>query len=569
MSPLRKIRQLTSKRLRTLPARISFLVFTGTFLTTLVITWVTISTFHGFLEDRTHQKFPAILEATEERIEFWYSSLHFEMVNHANNARRLVNGSGESPWNALYSPGSTHTPAQFNEFLDYLLRGSSQYESLFLLDAEGHLLAWQGARVPLPPTLRRGIRTTEDFRLNQFEVGDQGQRHLASAVILDGDGQRMGSLHALLNRSALPGLLHSKHLGRSGRLFLMDAEGELIVGSPQAWVERQRAGDLRALQGSVASYLDSQGDRVLTSARPIRRFGWTLIAEQPYGEAFAPIFSLMWRVSALDLFIVLLFSCIAVRTARSISRPIQELAAGARQITEGKTDVVIIERSAHDEIALLTLAFNRMSKRLHTNRIELRQKQENIERTNGKLQLQNQQLQGMVEKLNQLSITDGLTQLYNHRYFQQQLRLEIARARRARQDLFIVLFDVDNFKGINDEWGHATGDLILQRVAEIMRSVTRENDLLARYGGEEFALVPAQTDLEGTLALAEKIRFSVAGEEFTVSETSLTEFTHVTLSVGVAPFTGDLKKSFNNADQALYRAKACGKDCVRLYGSDD
>jgi diguanylate cyclase (GGDEF)-like protein len=290
-----------------------------------------------------------------------------------------------------------------------------------------------------------------------------------------------------------------------------------------------------------------------------------LVVEEQFDEAFAPLVSIAWKVGVLNLCVILVFSAIAVRMARSISRPIQQLAEGARRITAGETDVMIMERSAHDEIALLTLAFNRMSKGLHVQQVELRKKQERIEGSNAQLEMQNEQLQGMVEKLNQLSITDGLTKLYNHRYFQQQLRLEIARANRSRQPLFIVLLDIDNFKQLNDHHGHAAGDLVLQHTAEVMRSVKRENDLLARYGGEEFALVPAQVDLKGALALAEKIRFAISENSIPISESGSNEALGVTVSIGVAAYTGNLQRSFNHADQALYRAKADGKDCVRLH----
>jgi diguanylate cyclase (GGDEF)-like protein len=214
------------------------------------------------------------------------------------------------------------------------------------------------------------------------------------------------------------------------------------------------------------------------------------------------------------------------------------------------------------------LAFNRMSKKLHHNQVELKEKQKRIEASNGQLKAQNHELQGMIETLNRLSITDGLTKLYNHRYFQQQLRVEIARARRSKAPLFIVLLDIDNFKNLNDHYGHAAGDLCLVRVADIMRDQIRENDLLARYGGEEFALVPGQTDLEGALSLAEKIRMAIGNARFQLGTSSVAEKVSITVSIGVAHFTGDLKQSFNHADQALYRAKGDGKDCVRLYGVD-
>jgi diguanylate cyclase (GGDEF)-like protein len=307
---------------------------------------------------------------------------------------------------------------------------------------------------------------------------------------------------------------------------------------------------------------------VIGSSIRFGHFGWTLNVEELQSEAFAPRTAIVRKVLALNLTIILFFSGISILLARTISRPVRELAVAARRITDGETDVVIMERSAHDEIALLTLAFNRMSKKLYHNQVELKEKQKRIETSNVQLKAQNHELQSMIETLNRLSITDGLTKLYNHRYFQQQLRVEIARATRSNTPLFIVLLDIDNFKNLNDHYGHAAGDLSLVRVADIMREQIRENDLLARYGGEEFALVPGQTDLEGALALAEKIRMAVGNARFQLDTLSVAEKVSITVSIGVAHFTGDLKQSFNHADQALYRAKGDGKDCVRLYEVD-
>jgi diguanylate cyclase (GGDEF)-like protein len=185
------------------------------------------------------------------------------------------------------------------------------------------------------------------------------------------------------------------------------------------------------------------------------------------------------------------------------------------------------------------------------------------------LALQNERLRARVEELERvnerlarLSETDELTGLPNHRSFRASLPRELKRALRTGADLALVLFDIDDFKALNDSYGHSVGDAILARVAAAMRAQLREVDLLARYGGEEFALLAPGTSRDGATALAEKIRIAVATATFSVISLEGPRALRVTLSAGVALFAGDERALFNDADRALYCAKESGKDCV-------
>lgn len=162
--------------------------------------------------------------------------------------------------------------------------------------------------------------------------------------------------------------------------------------------------------------------------------------------------------------------------------------------------------------------------------------------------------------LEQLSITNGLTKLHNHRHFQEVLLRECKRADRNKRPLSLILIDIDRFKLWNDRLGHAGGDEILRHMSEVLTRQIRETDLLARYGGEEFALIAANTDLEGARLLAEKIRVTVCETSFLLDPPSERE--PVTVSVGVASYAGDRVRFFGDADRALYHAKESGRDCV-------
>ena len=181
---------------------------------------------------------------------------------------------------------------------------------------------------------------------------------------------------------------------------------------------------------------------------------------------------------------------------------------------------------------MLTRTFNEMTTRLESNARDLEASKAETEKAGEVMREQNEELLRMNEILEQLSITDGLTTLHNPRYFQEHLAKETKRAGRTKEPLALVLIDIDHFKIWNDRLGHSGGDDILRRIAEIMQQLIRETDLLARYGGEEFALVLPNTELEGAVQLAEKIRSTVAETRFFIDPPS--ERQALTVSVGVA-----------------------------------
>ena len=172
--------------------------------------------------------------------------------------------------------------------------------------------------------------------------------------------------------------------------------------------------------------------------------------------------------------------------------------------------------------------------------------------------LENARLHRLVERQ---ASTDGLTELPNRRHFEEALEGEITRAERFGGSLSLVLADLDDFKQVNDRFGHQAGDDVLQTFAEILRSTVREIDLPARYGGEEFAVLLPQTDLEGGQRLAERLRRALVSRPMSAGPGGLMA---VSASFGVATFPQASTPAalFAAADEALYRAKRRGKNCV-------
>ena len=179
----------------------------------------------------------------------------------------------------------------------------------------------------------------------------------------------------------------------------------------------------------------------------------------------------------------------------------------------------------------------------------------------------NQERIQMLDELKKLSITDGLTQLYNSRYFYAQLKGEIERFNRYGHNLSLLLLDIDNFKAYNDTYGHLEGDKILVRLGRIIKSCLRKMDTAYRYGGEEFTIILPGTHGEEASTVAERLRTAVVAEDFTSGRNTKVD---ITISIGVTQYRHEEKISsfVQRADQAMYKSKQAGRNKVSCIFDD-
>jgi len=180
------------------------------------------------------------------------------------------------------------------------------------------------------------------------------------------------------------------------------------------------------------------------------------------------------------------------------------------------------------------------------------------------------ELQTANKQLEELAFRDGLTNLYNHRYFQEILEKEVERAKRYNGDLSLIIFDIDYFKKVNDNYGHPTGDEVLRTLAKNMQEVTRPSDILARYGGEEFAAILPSTKEAGLKLFAERLRRRVMGITTIINRQEI----KVTISSGGVHLPGDCKNItkqdlLDTADRALYMSKENGRNRVTILPLPD
>ena len=240
-------------------------------------------------------------------------------------------------------------------------------------------------------------------------------------------------------------------------------------------------------------------------------------------------FELNDRLFAIIAAIMVCSAGAAIVLSRTIAKPIARLSKSVAQTRTANPDTLNI--TSHDEIQYLRSAFDAM-------------------------QLE---LKDLHEELRTTATVDFLTGAFNRNKIEQVLQGEIKRATRYEGPLSLILFDLDNFKSVNDTYGHLSGDYVLKTAITIIQDHIRKTDSLGRWGGEEFMLVAPETDLDQAEALAEKIRKQVR----------LFAYEHVgavTISCGVAEFEPEdtIDSLIKKADDAMYRAKRKGRNRVEV-----
>ncbi len=163
------------------------------------------------------------------------------------------------------------------------------------------------------------------------------------------------------------------------------------------------------------------------------------------------------------------------------------------------------------------------------------------------------------DTLEQMINKDGLTQIYNRRYFDEYLTFEVMKGSRNNGELCLIMFDIDNFKRVNDEHGHSIGDYVLKTLAYIVCNNIRKTDVFSRVGGEEFAIITTDTDIQGAYILSEKIRKTIERHLFK-------KVGRITISLGITQYhkNDTIDDIYKRADEALYKAKETGRNRTEI-----
>lgn len=288
----------------------------------------------------------------------------------------------------------------------------------------------------------------------------------------------------------------------------------------------------------------------------------------------AALTELYWRVLVEQvIFGVVLGLIVYLVTAYGIVSPIRKLTMAMEEAVE-KGDSFIardLKVKSRDEIGRLVTVFNSLNQSLARYHHKLHAKidfaNQELRDKNVQLSGRTQELERALELLNTMATTDWLTELPNRRKFDETLSRMFHQSERFDEDITLVLFDVDNFKQINDGHGHGAGDEVLRDLGTLLRLHVRKSDLPARLGGDEFGVVLYHTDTAQAKAFVEKFMNSVREYAFEYDGFHL----DVGLSVGIAQYDTSMKAPqalYFAADKALYQAKHEGRDRYRVYSKN-
>jgi len=345
---------------------------------------------------------------------------------------------------------------------------------------------------------------------------------IVASSLSGGDGVPIASVVGLVRQQDIASRLRVDLLGGSGNVLLVDGQRQLVSAGRVS-----SAAEVAPLVEATPGEADtcrlridwSAGwDGAVTCALSLGTLGWVLVAQQPVREVFLPLVIMAPAVLMSAAVVVLGLSLLASWVASTIVRPLNELHRGIAAVAQGDFSAEVSSRRAPGEVKLLIRAFNRLV-------LRLRDRSQDSESSQLALEVQNKSFQKKFQAASDLSVTDPLTQLHNRRFFDEYLVREINRLGREGDCLCLLVIDIDDFKALNDSYGHAAGD-----------------------------------EIRGATILAEKLRISVAEASFIVDDSMRPR--RATVSIGLAQYKGSRTGLFNSADEALYRAKSSGKNCV-------
>jgi len=539
---------------RALRARIVWLVVTASIVCALVPCLLWVAATHTALRSRFDEAGPVVLDWSAQQVRARLEAARAEIGQIARQ-----DGVAEQ----LEGPA-----------LEMALAASENFEALVVLDREGNLLGRAGSSGVLDSLvamlesrsavesdllavmqgveLRKQLGQVDVLSIRVLDAPDQPPLPLAGAPLHNSSGEVVAALQGLVRREVIAAELRTDLLGAHAKLYLTDAEGQRVAASgPAVETEAAPVGieeDFLAGLLGVATHGWS-----LRYERALDVFDWTVVAELPVLESFRPLALTLGLTLVLPPLLALAFGLAALSYGTRMARPFWNLYAGMRKVAKDEDLVDVEVGGARGEAESLIQAFNVTVRRLKHEKAQ-------GELSSKALRDQNEAFQAQHENLSKLTVTDSLTQLANRRYFENQLGLEVKRLSRHGQGLSMLMLDIDDFKKLNDTFGHAAGDEFLKQIARILTEMARATDLVARYGGEEFVIVAPDTCIDGALILAEKVRTAIAEASFIVDDSMRPR--RATISIGVAEFRDSQTDLFNSADAALYEAKSAGKNCV-------
>lgn len=289
------------------------------------------------------------------------------------------------------------------------------------------------------------------------------------------------------------------------------------------------------------------------------QLGWTVVVRQPKDMALHAAATARKTILAVGTTATVLAMLLAWWVAGYLCRPLERISQAAKQIEAGDLSVHLPALAGSRELQNVTISLRSMTDSLLHHQHALKEANATLE---ARVHERTVELQRANDELVILARKDALTGLFNRRAAEDRMREESARHHRSGNCLSLLMMDIDFFKRINDQFGHAAGDEALKQVSHCLSQHCRGSDFIARIGGEEFLALLPETRLPGAMQLAEKLRAAV--ERLDVPSVG-----RVSISVGVAEFGRGvlpIEQVLANADQALYAAKEAGRNRIVAHG---
>ncbi|MDH4320428.1 MAG: diguanylate cyclase [Desulfobulbaceae bacterium] len=506
------------------------LIFGGALLFCLAIILMARHAHHQFEEvlvEQTEQQLLLIAKSTA-------TSLKQHMEDHLNSLSELAH-------DQLFKKRDLVIPAtgpERNRLRSFYEAHRRELESIAIIDAGGRVLASWPEEMQLAGDFdMAGLAMKLAPQVSPHFLDDGGRRVVTLSVPIAIDHELTGVVRALVSIDTLTSLYIQPLRFEGGPTpVLIDESGHFLSRPPV-----KKSGEVAAPSSCVKDKCDNR--QRITAELAAGREGVGIFIADQFGErpeprfiAYAPI---KFNTNNWGIGVVLPFS--------AISGPIRQ---------HSRQALIMVAA------LLLFLGFGA------TLLLQSHKKKQAVE-------IESRYLQQLAEKATELeranrilrdqAIKDELTGLYNYRYFHKVLQRDFALATRGKGDYSCMIIDLDHFKTVNDNHGHAFGDLVLKGVGNILLEESRDTDVVARYGGEEFVILLPNTDLEGSMIIAERIRTRLEAHGHTDGR----QQKQVTASIGVSSYRAHAPQSPQDllayADKALYQAKSLQRNQVVVY----
>ncbi|MBN2040931.1 MAG: diguanylate cyclase [Spirochaetes bacterium] len=327
----------------------------------------------------------------------------------------------------------------------------------------------------------------------------------------------------------------------SSHSFVIDLYGNILIHNRKDLIGQTiysltMPDNIAFEESGVFEYTFENSNRI-AYYRTIKELGWKVITTVKKDEILNPIFKqITYSLLAVFIFSIVIGWIISKSITRNLITPLRDLEKRVKEIIDGRTDFEV-SQYPYNEIGIIAGHIQKLTE------MEFFKKNQELLKLNSELEI--------------LSSTDSLTQLINRRAMHEKLSEEYERHNRYKSVFSIIMLDIDYFKNINDGYGHAVGDIVLQKLGDIFRTVLRKTDIASRWGGEEFLILCPESNLEETGFIAEKLKANVQQYQFPVSQ-------KVSFSAGIAACIEDknIETLLKEADMKLYKAKLNGRDQI-------